>query len=136
LRHWVSFFFPSIYTVFASISAVFHLIYNAFLFWGSQEVSAEMLQFLQDLRKVCCLANDLPVVISLCEMCSIVMWHCVLELFFASYVLTAEISTPPVQVVTVGVVGGSDLIKIKEQLGKTGTVKFSAYSSKFKLLMK
>lgn len=26
------------------------------------------------------------------------------------------------QVVTVGVVGGSDLVKISEQLGKTGTI--------------
>ena len=37
------------------------------------------------------------------------------------------------QVITVGVVGGSDLIKIKEQLGKTGIVEFSAYPLKFKL---
>jgi hypothetical protein len=40
--------------------------------------------------------------------------------------VNAKISTPPVQVVSVGVVGGSDLIKIKEQLGKSGMAKFPA----------
>lgn len=32
-----------------------------------------------------------------------------------------------VQVVTIGVVGGSDLVKISEQLGKTGTVQLFLY---------
>jgi hypothetical protein len=60
----VFFFFPFLQFLQFSLDS------QCFLSWGSQEVSADMLQFLQALRKVCCLLS------SLCKMCTIMMWHC------------------------------------------------------------
>ena len=68
-----------------------------------------MLEFMKELRKVwnCC--------------CSVL-------LFLISFKENFDVINLLLQVVTVGVVGGSDLVKISEQLGKSGL--FTLFSEK------
>lgn len=68
-----------------------------------------MLEFLRELREV----SDLILI------CVLFCWHVVAEELILC-LDDKKCSFCALQVVTVGVVGGSDLVKISEQLGNTG----------------